>query len=190
MKITAITKYKHGGIYAALQPLGWSQSELSRRTGIDPCRIGKIINLNSRPTVEHANRIQNALGEAGEYLDILAEWPELFQGLAAGFKVEQTQDIPMERLIDHPEAMELPAPDSSNEDERNERLESVIGSLPERLQIVLRERFWNQRVLEDVAGDLGCTREMVRQYEAKALRKLRHPERIKAILGIEHKVMT
>ena len=58
MKITAITRYKHGELYAILQRIGWTQSELARQTNLRIGTIGDIINLVKRPTVEQADAIQ------------------------------------------------------------------------------------------------------------------------------------
>lgn len=62
-----------------------------------------------------------------------------------------------------------------------ESLVEVLGTLTEREQKVLRLRFGlddgRARTLEEVGGEFGVTRERIRQIEAKALRKLRHPSR-------------
>jgi transcriptional regulator with XRE-family HTH domain len=84
MNITAITRYKHGDLYSVLQRIGWSQKDLARKTGIYAGLIGKIINLVRRPTAEQADAIQKAVGDAGEYIDVLSAWPESFEGLKRG----------------------------------------------------------------------------------------------------------
>ena len=62
-----------------------------------------------------------------------------------------------------------------------EQLDEVLGSLTEREQKVLRLRFGlddgRARTLEEVGEEFDVTRERIRQIEAKALRKLRHPSR-------------
>ncbi len=62
-----------------------------------------------------------------------------------------------------------------------ERLDEVLGSLTEREEKVLRLRFGlgdgYPRTLEEVGSVFNVTRERVRQIEAKALRKMRHPTR-------------
>ena len=50
-----------------------------------------------------------------------------------------------------------------------------IDSLIKKERIVISMRFFQERCLDDVAAHLGVTRERVRQIEAKAIRKLRHP---------------
>ena len=62
-----------------------------------------------------------------------------------------------------------------------EQLEEVLGTLTEREQKVLILRFGledgRSRTLEEVGKEFNVTRERIRQIEAKALRKLRHPSR-------------
>ena len=60
-----------------------------------------------------------------------------------------------------------------------EQLEDVLSTLTDREQKVLRLRFGlddgRARTLEEVGKEFNVTRELIRQIEAKALRKLRHP---------------
>ena len=60
-------------------------------------------------------------------------------------------------------------------------MKDALGSLTQREQDVLRLRFGlddgRSRTLEEVGKEFSVTRERIRQIEAKALRKLRHPSR-------------
>ncbi len=66
-----------------------------------------------------------------------------------------------------------------------DQLNEVLSTLTEREQQVLRLRFGlddgRQRTLEEVGQKFDVTRERIRQIEAKALRKLRHPNRSKRL---------
>ena len=66
-----------------------------------------------------------------------------------------------------------------------EEVEAVLAGLSERESRVLQLRFGledgRSRTLEEVGLDFGVTRERIRQIEAKALRKLRHPSRSKKL---------
>lgn len=66
-----------------------------------------------------------------------------------------------------------------------EQLEDVLGTLTQREKNVLRLRFGLEdgkaRTLEEVGKSFNVTRERIRQIEAKALRKLRHPARSKKL---------
>ena len=66
-----------------------------------------------------------------------------------------------------------------------EQLIEVLSTLTEREEKVLRLRFGlddgRARTLEEVGKEFNVTRERIRQIEAKALRKLRHPSRSKKL---------
>ena len=68
-----------------------------------------------------------------------------------------------------------------------ERLQDVLGTLTDREQEVLTLRFGladgYSRTLEEVGKKFKVTRERIRQIEAKALRKMRHPTRIRKLEG-------
>ena len=72
----------------------------------------------------------------------------------------------------------------------HEQLEEVMETLTERESRVLRLRFGLEdgrvHTLEEVGDALGVTRERIRQIEAKALRKLRHPSRRKKLEGFNN----
>ncbi len=81
---------------------------------------------------------------------------------------------------------EAPAPaEAASQMLLREQLNEVLGTLTEREGKVLRLRFGlddgRQRTLEEVGKEFNVTRERIRQIEAKALRKLRHPSRSKKL---------
>ncbi|MCF0135757.1 MAG: RNA polymerase sigma factor RpoD [Lachnospiraceae bacterium] len=80
--------------------------------------------------------------------------------------------------------MMVPA-DAAAQSLLREQLAEVLGTLTDREQQVLRLRFGlddgRARTLEEVGLQFGVTRERIRQIEAKALRKLRHPSRSKKL---------
>ncbi len=80
--------------------------------------------------------------------------------------------------------MMVPA-DAAAQSLLREQLSEVLGTLTDREQQVLRLRFGlddgRARTLEEVGSQFGVTRERIRQIEAKALRKLRHPSRSKKL---------
>ncbi|MCV3295789.1 MAG: RNA polymerase sigma factor RpoD [Oenococcus sp.] len=75
--------------------------------------------------------------------------------------------------------------ESTSDQMLKDQLEEVLGTLTEREENVLRLRFGLEdgktRTLEEVGRVFGVTRERIRQIEAKALRKLRHPSRSKQL---------
>ena len=182
MKITAITRYKHGALFEVLRKIGWNQSELARRAGLRAETISEIINLNKRPSQKSANAIQAALAEAGEFFDVLEQWPEAFQGIKRGMVKEETIDVPMERLIDCREAMLIPAPEQDQEEWIGSALDECLSFLTKKESRVIQSRFYEAKTLQETAKDLGiASRTRIAQIEEKAIRKLRHSFRAKDI---------
>lgn len=81
---------------------------------------------------------------------------------------------------------DVPAPaDAAAGTLLKEQLMGVLGTLTPREEKVLKLRFGfddgRARTLEEVGKEFNVTRERIRQIEAKALRKLRHPSRSKKL---------
>jgi len=75
----------------------------------------------------------------------------------------------------------MPPPDVASRQLLKEQIDEVLSTLSPREQRVLQLRFGledgRSRTLEEVGKEFNVTRERIRQIEAKALRKLRHPSR-------------
>ena len=89
-------------------------------------------------------------------------------------------------LGDFIEDSDAPAPaDAASHTLLKEQLEAVLSTLTPREKKVLELRFGledgRNRTLEEVGKEFNVTRERIRQIEAKALRKLRHPSRSKRL---------
>ncbi|MGX7347665.1 RNA polymerase sigma factor RpoD [Aerococcus vaginalis] len=89
-------------------------------------------------------------------------------------------------LGDFIEDQEATRPDDyTNAELLKEQLDEVLETLTDREENVLRLRFGlhdgQTKTLEQVGKQFGVTRERIRQIEAKALRKLRHPSRLKQL---------
>jgi len=181
MKVSAITKFKQGDLWGAIKRLGWSQSRLAKEAGLSVSRVGYYINLIHKPNAETAKKIQIALANHGEYLDVLAIWPENFKGLDGSLVFEQTQEIDFQSLNFHKSDLHDTCKPSL--DNARQYINEVLESLTPREQIIIEQRFGllgqRSKTLEQVAVKCKVTRERIRQGENKALRKLRHPVRIK-----------
>ncbi len=84
-----------------------------------------------------------------------------------------------------PDEAALEPVDAASKELLREQIRQVLGYLSEREREVLEMRFGlndgKDHTLEEVGKEFGVTRERIRQIEAKALRKLRHPSRSKAL---------
>ncbi len=120
-----------------------------------------------------------------------------------GLPVERVVEI--QRISQDPVSLEMPVGEEEDshlgdflEDEKSkapqefaeagmlrEQLAAVLNTLTPREEMVIRLRYGlddaHPRTLEDVGKEFGVTRERIRQIEAKALRKLRHPNRSKKL---------
>ena len=86
---------------------------------------------------------------------------------------------------DPPDEASLSPADVATRQMLKEQMDDVLDSLTSRERRVLQLRFGledgRQRTLEEVGREFGVTRERIRQIEAKALRKLRHPSRARVL---------
>jgi RNA polymerase primary sigma factor len=93
--------------------------------------------------------------------------------------IGEEEDSPLGNSIEDRNA--LPPVDAASKQLLKEQIEDVLHTLTPREQRVLQLRFGledgRSRTLEEVGKEFNVTRERIRQIEAKALRKLRHPSR-------------
>ncbi len=93
--------------------------------------------------------------------------------------IGEEEDSPLGNSIEDRNA--LPPVDAASKQLLKEQIEDVLYTLTPREQRVLQLRFGledgRSRTLEEVGREFNVTRERIRQIEAKALRKLRHPSR-------------
>ena len=77
--------------------------------------------------------------------------------------------------------------DSILEREKKQLINEALDTLTEREAHILRARFYDERTLQNIADELRLSPERIRQIEAKALRKMRHPKRVE-IMDMADKV--
>lgn len=77
-----------------------------------------------------------------------------------------------------------PKPYDEIETSIDSTIDDVLNTLSEKEKTVIVGRFFKHQTLEAVGREMGVTKEVIRQREAKALRKLRHPERINKLKKI------
>lgn len=164
---------------------GWTQKDMSLLTGVSPSYLGHIETLRLIPSEHAMDEISAALDLPSDYL-----FPQtLIDAMKDGLFDNRITELEEEHIIRLTEARRaglLPA--GMTEDEALEavdrallkqRLPKVLSQLTPREQKVLELRFGlkdgQSRTLEEVGREFGVLRERIRQIEAKALRKLRHP---------------
>lgn len=131
-----------------------------------------LTELGREPTPEEIAR------EMGTTIDKVREIKKIAQEpLSLDLPIGEENDSKLGDFIEDREAL---APvDAASYELLKEQLEDVLDTLTEREENVLRLRFGlddgHPRTLEEVGKVFGVTRERIRQIEAKALRKLRHP---------------
>lgn len=136
-----------------MQELGREPSpeEIAAEMGIEPDKVREIIKVSQQPTSLEAPVGEEKDSTLGDF-------------------------IPDEEI--RPE-------DQASAELLKTHLSEVLDTLNDRERKVLRLRFGledgRQRTLEEVGREFGVTRERIRQIEAKALRKLRHPTRSKKL---------
>jgi RNA polymerase primary sigma factor len=129
-----------------------TEEEISVNTGIKIDRVKDIIKIAQVPL-----SLEMPIGDGDGYL-------------LGDFVEDETSEVPEHNIV---------------RDSLREDLEKVLGELTEREGTVLKLRFGVEdgkpRTLEEVGRIYNVTRERIRQIEAKALKKLRHPNRSKAL---------
>ena len=89
----------------------------------------------------------------------------------------RNNELEPEEFDSLPGWMEPEQPDAEFQHDLRQLIAEVLETLTNREALVLQCRFWQDLTMEEVGIKLHITRERVRQIEAKALRKLRHPSR-------------
>lgn len=169
--------------------------------GLSQSEVGVLLNLKSSPYLSHRDRvdIRNRKpikkGSAGD-LSALAyrlviitgiEASELFPWELYDASVPRTiiAEVDSRRFVGLAAAHRLALPPAQDEQiaqsEARDAINVALSTLTPREATVIRQRFGlageEERDLEDIGVGLNVSRERIRQIEAKALRKLRHPSR-------------
>lgn len=183
MKIVAITKYKQGEIFEMLKKLGWSQREFSKRTGLHPYTISKILNLQMKPSEDQANAIQRAFGEAGHYLDVTEIWPESFVGFSIPLTTVYIKDFNDSELIDYASIENARIINNAKhlQNTIDERIDKLKSKQKSRIKNVIQIRFLEKKSLKELGEKFGVGVERARQIQNKFFTTFRNKSSIKDI---------
>lgn len=170
---------------------GWTQKTMSLLTGISSGHLGHIETLRLVPSENAMDEICAALDLPREYLFPQSLIEAIREGLF-GQRVAELEEQQVIRLTEARRARMLPPVTEEEGLQAADRyllkqaVADILTELKPREQKVLSLRFGLQdgrsHTLEHVGRELGFTRERIRQIEAKALRKLRHPRLSKKLL--------
>ena len=168
---------------------GMIQLDMARAAGIKIFRFQCIENLKVVPTVEEICKIACLLEKPTDYL-----FPEaLLSAVEAGVFSRRKAELAAPQIISLTEAQGLITDGGLDAVEEKigrellvEQVREAIDTLTPREQGVIRLRFGlvdgRCHSLEEVGPKFNVTKERIRQIEAKALRKLRHPSRARKLM--------
>ena len=168
---------RNGLILRRMKELGIkSQAELARLAGLSVTALNALVALRRAPRnkvsgewLDDAFTLSSALQVEPEEL-----WTETQSNMALkrnSYEVDMNEEE-VQRLSTDGGVERLVL-----EGERTKAITKTLNTLSPREEYVVRRRFFDDDSLADVAADMGCQSERIRQIEAKALRKLKHPSR-------------
>jgi RNA polymerase sigma factor (sigma-70 family) len=179
----ATLRIQQGRLKAAMRDLGIETvSELSRRSGVCNTIIGSLLNFRISPRAKNGEwrestlLICKALGS--EPSDLFPDHLD-----------HEIQTNRISAFVEHAQLsggdnLQLLPGDELQRAEMEQTVDEVLGGLKERERRVLKARFWEGKTLDDVGREFGNTGTTIRMIEARALNRLRHPERLAKLASV------
>ena len=177
-------KVRNNRILKAIEEVGGQPgAKWCRQNGLPYATVNNLINMTASPVLEDmslTNIARNLCDVVGKLPEDLWSNEQLYP-LEKNFSEIEMSKSQLSALMQ--DSMETPQLGHElEEEERNSVLESVLASLSEQEQEIIKARFFDDKSLNDIAKERDVSRECIRQIEAKAIRKLRHPNRSHVLL--------
>ena len=180
-------KVRNNRILKAIEAVGGTPGgKWCAANGLNYVSVNELINVTSSPL----NKVDGTLTlNASLLCDVLGKLPEdLWSNEQLYPLVKNFSEMEMDygqvcALLPSSEQSYLPDFSEMEEAETTKLVDEALGCLTSREAKVLRLRFYEDMTLAAIGEQLGVQQERVRQIEAKALRKLRHPTRVRHLQG-------
>ena len=150
-------------------------------------RMTRLDNQYGSEGMDYQQRIKHIAADMETTEEKVEEWIEIKHQFLSGVSL----DTPVGEEEETPLGEFIPADKSYNVEDQvfqsslSSALDEILSSLNQREEKILRLRYGlydgHPKTLEEVGKEFGVTRERIRQIEAKALRKLRHPTKTRKI---------
>ena len=174
-------------LLSAIEDAGYaSQTDFARACNLNVTYVNALVAMRTVPLrndgqfTDVAQTIMEVLGACPTDLWTTEQLSMRLKRNSAEMEMTQTELLPA--LGMNPiDMLEFKTPDEyASDQELTNVVASTLKTLTFREQMVLGKRFGinsEEQTLDQIAKEMGMTRERIRQIEAKALRKMRHPSR-------------
>ncbi len=186
-------RVKNAAIAEAMALHNCTQAKLAEMAEISYSILNSYATLRKNPWSRNGPWLVPVAKKLAEFLGLSDEDafpPELYRHFGVNprrlLKIQKLPELPLS------EARYLPAKsnqeDECSDQERRDAINRLLTTLTPREQMVIRLRFGfdssEEKTLAEIGADFGVGSERIRQIEAKALRKLRHPSRSQRLLAV------
>jgi RNA polymerase sigma factor (sigma-70 family) len=199
-EIAVKARAKHGLIFKYMTEHGLTWLEMAEKIGISTGTFSKIIHFRWAPTENYQNKkvveklcnffhcdLEDILpNELARQIKNNSDIAELLQEEQTVYKEIDVEYLGYDEI---PQNLLAYEEDFSKQIDLRETIKKVLQTLTLREGEVIKMRFGIGdgvgHTLEEVGAEFGVTRERIRGIEAKAIRKLKHPARIKVLREFE-----
>jgi len=172
-------KVRNNRILKAIEDVGGTPGgKWCEENGLSYQRVNNLINMTSSPLMAGGDLFP----DAARLCEILGKLPEdlwsneQLYPLERNFSEMEMDITQVVALLPQDQRSYLPDFTEFEQEQTKSLVSKAVSTLGQREQNILRMRFDDDLSYDECAKHLGVTRERVRQIEAKALRKMRHPK--------------